>query len=255
MGLEITKDIDLALVILNLFVAFFAGLVFYLHRESKREGYPLVLDNPRGRVLDNALPTMPQPKTYQLPHGGTATFPNKKLDQRVIAAAPASRYPGSPLVPTGNPMLDGVGPAAWAERADVPDLTYGGLPKIVPMSTVPDFSIASNDPDPRGMKVLGADGKVAGTVTDLWVDQGEYLFRYLEVEISPALHVLLPMNFARVDGRKRQVRVKAILASQFATVPALKNPAQVTFLEEDKICGYFGGGYLYATPERAEPLL
>jgi len=29
----------------------------------------------------------------------------------------------------------------------------------------------------------------------------------------------------------------------------------VTLLEEDKIAGYFGGGRLYATPDRQEPLL
>jgi photosynthetic reaction center H subunit len=29
----------------------------------------------------------------------------------------------------------------------------------------------------------------------------------------------------------------------------------VTLLEEDKIMGYFGGGYLYATPERQEPFI
>lgn len=255
MGLEITQDIDLALVILNLFVAFFAGLVFYLHRESKREGYPLVLDNSSGRKIENGFPTMPLPKTYKLPHGGEVSVPNKKLEQRALAMRPTNLYPGSPFVPTGNPMVDGIGPAAWAERADVPDLTFGGEPKIVPMRLAQDFYVAPQDSDPRGMKVLGADGKVAGTVTDLWVDRGEFLFRYLEVELAPAHHVLLPMNFARVDGGKRVVRVNAILASQFAQAPGLKNPHQITFLEEDKICGYFGGGSLYATPERAEPLL
>jgi len=35
----------------------------------------------------------------------------------------------------------------------------------------------------------------------------------------------------------------------------LRNPDQVTFLEEDKLVAYFAGGYLYATPERMGPLL
>ena len=30
---------------------------------------------------------------------------------------------------------------------------------------------------------------------------------------------------------------------------------QITLQEEDKICAYYGGGHLYATPERAEPLI
>ena len=44
-------------------------------------------------------------------------------------------------------------------------------------------------------------------------------------------------------------------AAQFADVPAIKNPDQVTRLEEDKITGYFAGGLLYATPARLEPVL
>jgi photosynthetic reaction center H subunit len=51
------------------------------------------------------------------------------------------------------------------------------------------------------------------------------------------------------------VQVQAILASQFANVPGLRSPDRITLLEEDKICGYYGGGTLYATPSRQEPLL
>ena len=40
-----------------------------------------------------------------------------------------------------------------------------------------------------------------------------------------------------------------------ATVPGLRNPDQITFLEEDKITAYYAGGTLYATPARAEPFL
>ncbi len=35
----------------------------------------------------------------------------------------------------------------------------------------------------------------------------------------------------------------------------LKNPDSVTMQEEEKIAAFFGGGTLYATPARAEPLL
>ena len=54
-----------------------------------------------------------------------------------LKAVPVDNYNGSPLIPTGNPMVDGVGPAAWANRADVPDLTVRGEPKIVPMRVAP----------------------------------------------------------------------------------------------------------------------
>jgi photosynthetic reaction center H subunit len=68
--------------------------------------------------------------------------------------------------------------------------------------------------------------------------------------------VLVPINFARIrGGRINQVNVRSILAAQFAQVPGLKNPEQVTLLEEEKIMAYFGGGTLYADPGRQEPLV
>jgi photosynthetic reaction center H subunit len=47
--------------------------------------------------------------------------------------------------------------------------------------------------------------------------------------------------------------VQSILGAQFANVPRNKQPDSVTLLEEDKICAYYGGGTLYATPSRQEP--
>jgi photosynthetic reaction center H subunit len=108
------------------------------------------------------------------------------------------------------------------------------------------------------MQVLGADGKVAGTVRDVWVDRGEVIARYFEVSVPAAggaRNVLLPAGFAKVDGRARQIRVRSLLAGQFASVPTTRSPDQVTLREEDRICAYFAGGTLYATPDRAEPIL
>jgi len=67
--------------------------------------------------------------------------------------------------------------------------------------------------------------------------------------------VLLPMTMAQINKSRRWVNVEAVLGRQFADAPVLANPNQVTKLEEDKIVGYFGGGNLYATPARQEPLL
>jgi photosynthetic reaction center H subunit len=256
MGPAFTANIDLAQVVLYVFWAFFAGLIYYLHRENKREGYPLLSDRTNERVSIIGFPAPPAPKTYLLPHGGTVTVPNGKADDREIKARPVALWPGAPLEPTGNPMVDGVGPAAWAERSDHPDLTFEGAPKIVPLRVAGDFYLEARDPDPRGMSVVGTDRVVGGTIVDVWVDRSEYLARYFEVDVAGAgRRVLVPVNFCRIDGARRTVKVNAILGSQFAAVPATKHPDQVTFLEEDKIMGYYGGGYLYATPARAEPLL
>jgi photosynthetic reaction center H subunit len=175
-----------------------------------------------------------------------------------LKAVPADRYNGSPIIPTGNPMKDGLGPAAWADRKDVPDLTVRGQPKIVPMRTVTGWSIAKGDPDPRGLPVKALDGVVAGTIVDCWVDRSEPQIRYYEVQLAAVdRRVLLPVPLVQWPNFGLwgcdHVRVKAITAAQFADVPGTKRDDQVTFLEEDKIMAYYAGGHLYATPDRAQP--
>ena len=98
----------------------------------------------------------------------------------------------------------------------------------------------------------------------LIIDQAEALIRYLEVELSAETgaagrHVLvpLPMAILKKSNRpvERQVKVDSILAKQFSGVPQLSNPTSVTVDEEERIAAYYGGGLLYATPGRTEPLL
>lgn len=172
----------------------------------------------------------------------------------------SGRSEGDPYVPTGNPMVDGVGPASYADRADVPDRTVHGDAKIVPMRILPGFSIAEGDPDPRGLAVQACDGVIAGTIADVWVDRSEPQVRYYEVQLAGTDRlVLLPVTFVQWPrfgfGKSDHVRVKAITAAQFRDVPSTRSPLQVTFLEEDRIMGYYAGGHLYATPARSQPIL
>ena len=250
--------IDMAQILLYAFWIFFAGLIIYLRREDKREGYPLEADpndRPR-RVTVQGYPDLPQPKRFALDHGAGVVFAPGPANERTdLALRPKHPHPGSPMEPTGNPMLDGVGPASYALRADRPDLTLEGAPKIVPLRTAPEFFVPSSDPNPIGMPVYGADGRVGGVVRDVWVDRAEPQVRYLEVVgDGAAAPILVPIGFAAIDSAGR-VKVQAILSTQFAQVPRTKHPEQVTFLEEDRICGYFGGGTLYATRSRQEPLV
>jgi photosynthetic reaction center H subunit len=252
MGQGITQYIDVAQIVLYLFWAFFAGLIYYLARENHREGYPMETVNGRGVITGWPVP---EPKIYLLANGEEVSIPNDKVSPQRLLAEPSHGWAGAPLVPTGiNPMLDGVGPGAWADRADVPDVTCDGDVRIVPLRSVPQFNVSKNDTDPRGMPIIGDDGVVGGTVVDLWVDTPENLFRYIEVELADdARRVLVPMNFVRL--RRTEVKVNAILGSQFAAVPVTRHPEQVTLLEEEKIMAYFGAGTLYAEPSRAEPLV
>lgn len=162
--------------------------------------------------------------------------------------------PGAPLVPEGNAMLSNMGPAAYANRANVPDLTLFGLPRIVPLRAAPGFHLDAKSPDARGMSVVAADNAIAGTVVDIWVDRAEPSPRYYEVAVTgSAQTVLLPFTCARIRLRQREVTVKSITAAQFANVPVIAAPDRVTLLEEDKIMAYFASGYLYALPDRQEP--
>ncbi|MFO1306540.1 MAG: photosynthetic reaction center subunit H [Burkholderiales bacterium] len=249
----ITQYIDVAQIALYGFWVFFACLVYYLRREDKREGYPLESDR-SASVTVEGWPKMPDPKTFLLRDGSTRVVP-RAASHREIAATPSAGFPGAPLEPTGNPMIDGVGPASYALREEVPDMTLDGRPKIVPMAVASDFHVGPGDPDPRGMTVIGADGEAAGVVKELWVDRTEVIIRYLEVEIPSGRRVLLPFFFSTYDVAKRRVRVASILASQFADVPAIAKTDSITFREEDRIMAYFGSGHLYAKPSRLGPLV
>lgn len=261
---QIMGNIDVAQVVLYVFWIFFAGLIFYLRREDRREGFPLENDI-TGEQENMGVLWVPAPKKFQLASGEVVYAPNGKRDLRQINAEPVAPWPGAPLEPVGNPLLAGVGPGSWAERADVPDVTPDGSPRIVPIGSAPGFAIESRDVDPRGKPVIGGDDKVAGTVTDVWVDVSESLIRYLEAEVGEgesARKVMIPMMFASVEGQgvfgdpeRARVHVPALMSDQFADVPALKTPGRITLLEEEKVTAYYGAGTLYASPARQEPLL
>ena len=251
---SLTGYVDVAQMVLYAFWIFFAGLIIYLRREDKREGYPLESDAQRN-VRVQGFPAVPAPKYFRLPDGQTRQAPRAE-EARSPNAEPAADWPGAPLQPVGDAMAAAVGPGAYAERDDEPDLTFEGEPKIVPLRVASDFSVERRDPDPRGMTVVGADAKPAGTVVDVWVDRSEPMARYLEMEVTAdGQRALIPMGFARVAARQGRVQVQELLAAQFAGIPRLRSPDQVTRLEEDKIMAYFAAGSLYATESRQEPVI
>ena len=247
----ITGYVDLAQILLYAFWLFFAGLIYYLVRENHREGYPMESDS-LGRAVVTGWP-VPSPKTYKLAGGVDLVIPDPSKQEPPLVARSTGPSPGSPIEPTGDPMLDGVGAGAWANRADVPEMTLEGEPKIIPLRAAQGFAVAKQDADPRGLPVIAGDGKPAGTVRELWLDTSEMMFRYLEVETGSGKRVMLPVPFARI--RRSAVEVNSIYAHHFASVPGLRHPDQITMLEEEKISAYYGGGTFYADPKRSEPLL
>ena len=126
-------NFDLASLAIWMFWAFFAVLVFYLQRENMREGYPMQNDDGSDSANQGPFP-LPEPKIFVLPHGrGEVSVPNGQPEDRELALRRSSDANGYPMEPTGDPMMDGVGPASWAPRRDVPELDGHGHPKIIPI--------------------------------------------------------------------------------------------------------------------------
>ncbi|WP_333841195.1 photosynthetic reaction center subunit H [Limnohabitans sp.] len=248
---NITGYVDLAQILLYVFWIFFAGLIWYLVAEGHREGYPLETSS-GGRAVGKGFP-IPSPKTYLLEDGRSITVPDLTRKEPAYNAVATSPGSGSPIEPRGNAMTAAVGPGAYTMREDVPEMTTHGVPLIQPLRIASEYSVAEQDVDPRGLPVMAGDGKQGGIVKDIWIDSAEMMFRYLEVEIDGGRTVLLPITFSLI--RRNQVEVHAVYARHFAAVPALRNPDQVTKLEEEKISAYYGGGTLYADAKRGEPLL
>ncbi|MCU0829794.1 MAG: photosynthetic reaction center subunit H [Tabrizicola sp.] len=250
-GVTFFGNFDLASLAIWMFWGFFALLIYYLQTENMREGYPLELED--GTKAPNQGPfPVPKPKTFRLPHGrGDVTVPsvaNEAAHRREgLALARTAVGEGFPHAPTGNPMLDGVGPASWVPRRDEPELDGHGHNKIVPMSKLDGFVVSAGR-DPRGLPVQAGDLEVVGRVSDVWVDAPEQLVRYIEVELNSGKKRLVPMTLARIWADR--VRVNFIASDSFENIPATRSSTEVTKLEEDKISGFVAGGWMYDAPKR-----
>ena len=238
---------DLASLSIWLFWIFFAFLVYYLQRENMREGYPLETEDGAPAPNQGLFP-LPEPKTFILPHGrGTVTLPNGAREARELAMTRSAVSEGFPHTPTGDPMKDGVGPASWAPRRDLPELDGHGHNKIVPMASAPGFGVSAGR-DPRGLPVQAGDLEVVGRISDMWVDVPEQLVRYLEIDLNSGQKRLVPMPMVKI--KQDRVRINSITSDLFDDVPTIKSPTEVTMLEEEKISAYYAGGTMYAAAKR-----
>ena len=246
-GVNFFGNFDLASLAIWLFWGFFATLVYYLQTENMREGYPL--ENENGTIAPNQGPfPVPKPKTITLPHGlGSVTVPsaeNEAAHRRSdLALARTAVSEGFPHMPTGTPMLDGVGPASWVPRSDAPELDGHGHAKIQPMARLSEMSVSAGR-DPRGLPVQAGDLEVVGRIKDMWVDVPEQLVRYLEIDLNSGKSRLVPMTMCKIWADR--VRINALTSDLFDDIPATAAADRVTKLEEDKISAYVASGWLYA---------
>ena len=254
----ITQQIDVAQLALIVFFLFFLALVFYLRREDKREGYPL--DEPgaqmhRGRLV--GFPEPPPVKTLHLLDGGTTELPH------FYPAPPtdgtyADLSGGAPLLPGGNPLLSGIGPATWVARENEPFRLADGQPQLAPLRIAEDWHVRPGETDPRGMRVFDSRWHPVGTVVDFWVDRSAKLLRYLEVQLGEEAdsrrRVLLPIFYADLKLKARDVRVVALRSWQFAEIPGLANADIMTAREEDQVNAYYAGGLFHAATAAMPPV-
>jgi photosynthetic reaction center H subunit len=256
----IVGGLDVAELVFYLFFLFFLGLVIYLRREDRREGYPLEEDDSGLLLAGESAVQRASPKVFNLPNG-TSVSPELDRRREPVAIPGTVRAPwnGSPLEPTGNPLTAGVGPGAWVStREDVPEMDRHGQPRILPIGMATGFRILDGEPNPVGWTVRGSDGATAGIVSDVWVDTGDHLVRYLAVEVPGEVGtnpVLMPITMCSVRRGEGVVDCDSLPADAFAGCPRPAKATQVTKLEEDRITGYFGAGYLYGSPDGAEPWL
>jgi photosynthetic reaction center H subunit len=246
-GTEFFGSFDLASLSIWLFWGFFALLVYYLQTENMREGYPMELEDGSRAPNQGPFP-VPAPKTFLLPHGrGSVTVPNGEREAREVALGRTAVSEGFPHAPLGDPMKDGVGPASWAPRRDIPELDGHGHNKIVPMASASAFAVSAGR-DPRGLPVQAGDLEVVGTISDMWVDAPEQLVRYLEITLNSGSKKLVPVPMVKIQADR--VRINSLSSDLFEGVPATKSQTEVTLLEEEKISAYYAGGTMYAASKR-----
>lgn len=248
-----TQQFDIPELLVILFALFFLGLVYHIRQEDKREGYPLEsdrTDNTGGRVQVVGFPPIPKPKVFRRKFGEPILAPGPRVERDLTGLlVPRFSFLGSPYVPTGDPLVDGVGPASYVLKEEVPVLTWEGEPNIRPLRTMPEHALEGTETNPIGMDVVTRDRVRVGTIVDLWIDVAELFCRYLEVETVPALggeRVILPVAFADLRPRRKRAIVNMLTADQFARVPRLAKPDIINFREEDRVNAYYAGGYLYS---------
>jgi hypothetical protein len=99
-------------------------------------------------------------------------------------------------------------------------------PSVTPLSRLHNFRISEGDPDVRGWEVLGADGRMIGTVDDLLVDTEALRVRYLAVNLDFGLfgEEAGESGTARLEAPPRQAEADGVSTG----VPPYGTPLSAT---------------------------
>ncbi len=249
---QISNQLDIPTLAFWVFALFFLGLVAWLQRESKREGYPLRASPFTTELIEGFPPQPVGTRTYILNEGGTTEAPHHYA-QAPVSARPLYQFDGTPFYPLGNPLLAGIGPGSWVMKKDEIALTERGDKLLEPLRVMEGWSIQREDADPRGMAVFDWRWNHVGQVADVWIDRGIKIIRMLEVEVHDSIRVgrvLVPVLHTEIREKSRRVRVTSLWAHQFADVPMPASADEITGPEEERLNAYYSAGFFY----RADPM-
>lgn len=250
---NLTQHIDLAQIAFWVFFLLFLGMVWFLRRNDKREGYPMYASPfTRQRLLGFPLP--PPPHTYVLNEGGRTDTPHL-YQQAGPRAEPFRRFDGTPYTPVGNPLTACLGPGAWVMRRDEPMMTEKHEPVLKPLRELDDWTIAAGETDPRGMTVFDWRWRGVGRVHDIWVDRAIRIIRLLEIDLDGGGRVLTPIYHTNINEKRREVRVTALQAHQFPGIPMPAQDNLITAREDERLNAYFAAGRFYRQSDLTDPQL
>ena len=117
-------------------------------------------------------------------------------------------------------------------------------PVLRRLRDLPDFEMATGDPDPRGWPVRGGDGQAFGTVQELFVDLETRRVLYLNVQLdrglpgvpTPAPHVetqiLLPLAAVNLDTEGSSVFITTLSRDTVSKYPPFVDFILPTEFEE-----------------------
>jgi len=90
-----------------------------------------------------------------------------------------------------------------------------------------DFDVAEGDIDPRGWKVISADGREIGEVEELIGDTNTRKVRYLECDLNEQelglaedRNALIPVGYVRLDESAKRVLLEGVTAGEVVQMPA-----------------------------------
>lgn len=98
---------------------------------------------------------------------------------------------------------------------------------LIKLRELEGYTVADDDPDVRGWKVISKNGNEVGKIDELIVDRDKMKVRYLDVELNDSFleggrdkHLLLPIGVAEIDEHDDMVFVPGIDKALVSKIPA-----------------------------------